>query len=150
MNEILIRSATLDDIPDMLPLMAQLGYPCTQHEFETRFTSFMALEGYGVTVATLSNLIVGWIAWSSSRQFLADGPRIHIEGLIVDAQYRKKGVGKKLMTYVENGAKNNPPVLIDLISGIRRAPDGTHDFYKSLGYTNEGPMAEIYLRKEIF
>ena len=32
---------------------------------------------------------------------------------------------------------------------LRRAQDGTHDFYKRIGYKNEGHMAKLYLRKEL-
>ncbi len=53
------------------------------------------------------------------------------------------------MAFVEKIAKKYSPVIIDLTSGLRRAKDGSHEFYKSIGYQNEGHMAKLYLRKEI-
>ena len=50
---------------------------------------------------------------------------------------------------MEDIVKDNKQVIIDLTSGLRREKDGTHEFYKNLGYQNEGFMAKLYLRKEI-
>ena len=89
------------------------------------------------------------ISWSKSHLFVQGKVRFHIECLIVDRNYRNKGVGKKLMLFVEEVAKISRPAIIDLTSGVRRAKDGSHDFYKALGYNNEGHMAKLYLRKEV-
>ncbi|STX83883.1 acetyltransferase [Legionella donaldsonii] len=51
------------------------------------------------------------------------------------------------MITVEEFARKFSPCIIDLTSGLRRAKEGSHDFYKSLGYQNEGHMAKLYLRK---
>jgi len=53
------------------------------------------------------------------------------------------------MNQVEEFAQQISPCIIDLTSGLRRAKDGSHDFYKSLGFNNEGYMSKLYLRKEI-
>jgi len=45
-------------------------------------------------------------------------------------------------------AKKLSPCVVDLTSGFRRKKDGSHEFYKALGYANEGYMAKLYLRKE--
>ncbi|XVN42358.1 MAG: hypothetical protein RCG15_06990 [Candidatus Rickettsia vulgarisii] len=54
------------------------------------------------------------------------------------------------MEFVEEIARKNRPAIIDLTSGLRRKEEGSHEFYKCLGYKNEGSMAKLYLRKEIF
>jgi GNAT superfamily N-acetyltransferase len=92
--------------------------------------------------------VIGFIAWSKSMLFVSDAVRFHIEGLIVDKDHRGQGVGKKLMLFVEEISKSSGPAIIDLLSGIRRQGDGSHEFYKALGYKNEGPMAKLYFRKE--
>lgn len=149
MSDFIIRMAKSFDVPALLPLMDQLGYPTTNAELHKRFETFVSFEGYGVAVASEEPHIIGWVAWSKSELFILGKTRIHIEGLIVDRNYRGKGIGKKLMLFVEEAAKKYSPVIIDLTSGLRRAKEGTHDFYKSLGYHNEGYMAKLYLRKEI-
>lgn len=148
-KEITIRMATIDDIPQLLPLMEQLGYPQNAQDFQKRFGVFMNEVGYGVSVAEQDEKIVGLVAWSKSISFVSSKTRIHIEGLVVDEHYRGQSIGKKLMIFVEKFAKKFSPCIIDLTSGARRAKDGSHEFYKVLGYQNEGYMEKLYLRKEV-
>lgn len=144
-----IRFAKHADIPQLLPLMESLGYPCDLEELASRFEIFTNHEGYGVAVAEQEGKITGWIAWSKSILFVKSCTRFHIEGLVVDSKYRGQGIGKKLMKFIEDIAAQHKPCIIDLTSGLRRAESGTHDFYKSLSYCNEGEMAKLYLRKEL-
>ena len=67
----------------------------------------------------------------------------------MNKQYRGQGIGKRLMNFVENIAKTLSPCIIDLTTGLRREKNGSHEFYKPLGYKNDGPMAKLYLRKEV-
>lgn len=145
----IIRNAELSDIIDLLPLLEQLGYPTTKELLEKRFTKFLSNEGYGVAVACIDTKIVGFVAWSQSNLFVSDKIRIHIEGIAVDKTIRRQNIGKQLMQFVESYAQQFSGVIIELTSGLRRANEGTHEFYKKLGYKNEGPMAKLYLRKEI-
>lgn len=146
---IIIKNATIADISELLPLLEQLGYPVSQSKLQERFNRFIQNNGYGIAIATLENKTVGLIAWSKSYRLISDFTRFHIEGIVVDKTYRARGIGKKLMIFVEDIARQSTPSLVDLTSGLRRAKDGSHDFYKSLGYKNDGPMAKLYLRKEL-
>jgi len=146
---ILVRIAKTSDIPDLLPLMDQLGYPTSREKLEERFKRFTKNDGYGVAVAVLEEKAIGLVAWSASSLFVLDKVRFHIEGLLVDEKYRGCGIGKKLMLFVEDIAREFSPAIIDLTSGLRRAKDGSHEFYKTLGYQNDGHMAKLYLRKEV-
>ncbi len=148
---IIIRNAEIKDMDALLPLLEQIGYSTTKELFEKRFTKFLFVEGYGVAVAVacMDDKIVGFVAWSKSNLFVSDKIRIHIEGIAVDKNYRGQNIGKQLMQFVENYAGQFSPAIIDLTSGLRRAGEGTHEFYKKLGYNNEGFMAKLYLRKEI-
>ncbi|MDF3047791.1 MAG: Acetyltransferase [Candidatus Midichloriaceae bacterium] len=143
-----IRHATNFDISGLLPLLAELGYPASLEDFTIRFKRFLKTPGYGVAVCEIEKQIVGFIAWSRSNTFVSNAVRFRIEGLVVANNYRGQGIGKKLMRFVEDIARSNGICIIDLVSGLRRAKDGTHEFYKSLGYKNEGHMAKLYLRKE--
>ena len=144
-----IRPASLNDISALLPLFAELGYPTSLEDLIARFKRFLQNSGYGVAVCEQEGQVMGWVAWSKSDLFILDKVRFHIEGLVVASEYRGKGIGKKLMEFVEEIAKKYSPAIIDLTSGLRRAGDGSHEFYKSLGYKNEGYMAKLYLRKEL-
>ncbi len=144
-----IRHAELNDMPKILPLLAQLGYPCELEDFQARFIRFLNNPGYGVALCEMNTEIIGLVVWSKSELFVSDKSRFHIEGLIVSESNRSKGIGKKLMLFVEAIAKHHSPAIVDLTSGLRRAVDGSHKFYERLGYKNEGPMAKLYLRKEL-
>lgn len=144
-----IRKATIPDVPAILPLMKQLGYPVSEDELRLRFKRFTQNPGYGVALASLDSQIVGWVAWSKSELLILDKTRFNIEGLVIDEKFRGQGIGKKLMTFVEDFAQEYAPIVIDVTSGVRRAKDGTHEFYKKLGYSHDGPKAKIFFRKEI-
>lgn len=148
-TELIVRSVLIDDIPHLLPLMEQLGYPQLAEDLEQRLKLFIRELHYGVLLAEIAGQVVGLVAWSKSHLFVSATTRIHVEGLVVDENYRGMGVGKRLMIAVEEFARQFSPCIIDLTSGLRRAKDGSHDFYKSLGYYNEGQMEKLYLRKTV-
>ena len=145
----LVRIAKTSDVPDLLPLMDQLGYPASQEELESRYKRFIKNDNYGVAVAVSEEKLIGFVAWSVSSLFVLDKVRFHIESLVVNEKYRGCGIGKKLMLFVEDIARDFSPAIIDLTSGLRRAKDGSHEFYKTLGYQNDGHMAKLYLRKAV-
>jgi N-acetylglutamate synthase-like GNAT family acetyltransferase len=147
MSDIIIRAATISDVPELIPLLAQLDYSTTKEKFEKRFELFMSMNGYGIVIACKNDKVIGCVAWSKSELLVLDTSRFLIEALVVDEEYRGKNVGRQLMRYVEKVAQNASPVIISLLSGKRRAKDGTHEFYKKLGYANDGHTAQIYLRK---
>jgi GNAT superfamily N-acetyltransferase len=144
-----IREVIDKDIADLLPLLDDLGYPVSFEDFNIRLKRFLQNPGYGVVVCEMGKQIVGLVAWSKSSLFISDSTRFHIEGLVVASRYRGQGIGKMLMKFVEDISKESSPAIIDLTSGLRRAKAGSHEFYKNLGYKNEGYMAKLYLRKEL-
>ena len=83
-----LRHANIDDIPEFLPLLSQLGYPCELKELKVRFVNFLNNPGYGVVICEMDNEIVGLVAWSKSDLFVSDKVRFHIEGLIVAENHR--------------------------------------------------------------
>lgn len=144
-----IRYATQNDLPAISPLLAELGYPTSLDALSKRFKKFLSHSGSGVALYEKNQKVQGFVAWTKSHLFVLDADKFHIEALVVAIEYRGQGIGKRLMVFVEDIAKAHQPAIIDLTSGVRRAKDGTHSFYKALGYQNEGYMAKLYLRKEV-
>ncbi len=148
-QKIIITECKITEINSILSLMEQLGYPAEIEQLTNRFSNFINIPGYGAAIAISNDNVIGLIAWSKSNLFVKDGARIHIEALVVDKEYRKIGVGKALIKYLEKNIKRDKNIChIDLTSGTRRAIDGSHDFYNKLGYKNDGYMSKMYLRKE--
>ena len=46
----MIRYATIDDTPRLLPLLSELGYPATFEDLNRRFLKFVKNPGFGVSV----------------------------------------------------------------------------------------------------
>jgi ribosomal protein S18 acetylase RimI-like enzyme len=146
----LIRYAQGSDTESISHLLKQLGYPTENKSLGIRIENFInKYDGYGIAIAEVDKKVVGCVAWSKSHLFVLEKARFHIEGLIVNTDYRGYGIGKKLMSFVEELAQKYKPSIIDLTTATHRAQDGTHAFYKKLGYFNEGQSSKIYLRKEL-
>ncbi|BBM46273.1 acetyltransferase, GNAT family [Leptotrichia trevisanii] len=58
---------------------------------------------------------------------------LNILGLAVNSNFQGKGIGKKLMVFVEEYALNNNVNFIRLNSGSHRLK--AHKFYENIGYT---------------
>jgi hypothetical protein len=149
-NQMNLRPVTFCDAPQLLILMKQLGYPQTDESMKSRIRTYSCEPNHQILVATRGKKIVGFIAFVIYELFVSEGKRCHIEGLIVEANQHTLNVRRKLLQAVEVFARENNSKVIDLTAGLSRSQkDGTHDFYKFLGYHNEGSKAEMYLRKEL-
>ncbi len=87
------------------------------------------------------------IAITTSHYIVAKKTRIEIEALVVDEKYRKQGIASDLVKHVEDYAKRNAPAVIQLVSNVNRST--AYEFYRSLGYKNEGKNEKLYFRKNI-
>ena len=58
-----------------------------------------------------------------------------VEDVVVDSTYRRQGIGKALMQYVEQHARENNCSYIMLVTDAKRVD--AQEFYKSLGYQSE-------------
>jgi len=144
-----IREATLEDAPKLMPLLEQLGYKQTLDSMKERLQNYKTQPNHFVFVANLKSDLIGFIAVAAVESFVYQGLMYRVTALAVDQNARRQGIGQRLMQHVEELAKMNNGRLIDLTSGLRRAQDGSHHFYRALGYDNEGHMAKLYLRKEL-
>jgi len=63
----------------------------------------------------------------------------YIENIITDGNYRRQGIGKKLMEMAINNAKENDCYKAVLQSGIKRT--GAHKFYESIGFNGTSKKA---------
>ena len=115
-----------------------------------KLPKFLTDPSYGVAVCELNQQIVSWVAWVVNEHFVREKIRFQIWGLVVSGDHRGREIGKRLIIFVEAiAAQAKAPAIIDLLSGKRRASDGSHAFYQALGYHNTGVTDKLYFRKEL-
>lgn len=136
MNEkqeaIIIRPAQIEDSPRLADLCRQLGYPAEEHEIRRRLDGLLADPIHALLVAeTTPGVVVGWVHGYLRRLLIADR-YVELGGLVVDAAYRGRGIGRMLMERMEEWAKAQGAGMIYLRSNVIR--EQAHRFYRQIGY----------------
>ncbi|HEC23917.1 MAG TPA: GNAT family N-acetyltransferase [Chloroflexi bacterium] len=141
-----IRPAREGDAPAITRLCGQLGYPASLEEVQRRLHRVIQEAGtHIVCVAEMPGQgVVGWVHAFVCDSLLVD-TYVEIGGLIVDREYRRHGLGRRLMEAAEEWALRRGCGQIRLRSNVIR--EGAHRFYERLGY--EFVKTQVTLRKVI-
>jgi GNAT superfamily N-acetyltransferase len=132
-----IREATINDIPELVVLMKQLGYPTTVDKMKFRFNAISSNSNYHTLVADYDGKVVGMAGLCTNPFYEFDGSYVRIVAFVVDANYRKKGIGKKLIQEAESWARKQGAISIGLNSGNREERKEAHQFYLNMGYKDK-------------
>jgi GNAT superfamily N-acetyltransferase len=123
---------TPDDAADVARLADQLGYPSSASQVRDRILDVSPRPGGRLLVAeTSGGAIVGWVH-VHGEHLLESEPYAEISGLVVDAAFRRGGVGRKLMTAAEEWARSSGYGTVRLRTNTARV--GAKPFYEALGY----------------
>ncbi len=128
-----IREATRNDSEAIIRLSKNLGYHAvSQSVAEERVNIIIESKIDNLWVFKDDNQTFGWIH-TFLAQRVASAPFIEIGGLAVASDYRRQGVGKRLVENVVLWAKT-----YNLKTRVRCSEQrtDTHLFYKSLGFQN--------------
>jgi N-acetylglutamate synthase-like GNAT family acetyltransferase len=128
---VLIRQASLSDCEAISRLTNQLGYDVESRGLEARLARILERSDQRFLVAESEAEVVGWIHVAVWEFLEADAFAI-IAGLVVDANHRRKGIGKTLMDHAERWAREDGRSVMRLWSSQSRT--AAHQFYESLGY----------------
>jgi GNAT superfamily N-acetyltransferase len=91
-------------------------------------------EEHAVYVAEQPNgRVVGWVH-VHIRELVVTDRQAEIGGLVVDEEYRNRGVGRLLMERVEQWAREKECETVQLRSNVVRK--NAHAFYERIGYDN--------------
>lgn len=90
-------------------------------------------ESYKSFVAIVDNTVVGFISTLAMLWAFSESANLYIQGLVVKKEFQNKGIGTKLLKYIENFAKSKEISSILLLSGFKRTE--AHAFYERNGYT---------------
>lgn len=88
-------------------------------------------------VYEFDNKVIGLLGFRIRENIEENSRYGEISAIAVDNDYQKKGIGKQLMDFAEQLAKNSNCKGTWLVSGFGRE-EKAHIFYKSLGYVSTG------------
>ena len=128
---IVVRRAAAADAARLAQLSEILGYPVALSSLAPRLERLLARVEDAVLVAEAESGVVGWVH-GAEQELLESGRRCEILGLVVDPAYRSHGVGRRLVTAVEQWAANRGLEQMTVRSNVARAE--SHPFYQRLGY----------------
>ena len=131
--DITIRSARPSDAETITALTKQLGYDAELSTVASRLLRLLARSDQQLLVADDGGRAVGWIHMVITEYVEADA-FVVIGGLVVDREYRKHGIGRRLLVRAEEWAAQHGCALVRLSSNVKRVE--AHGFYERAGYTN--------------
>jgi len=129
-NPIEIRKAHPEDAFALADLALQLGYKEEAGKVRDRLLLLLS-KGHVVFVAEAGAKIVGWVH-GYLFSLLYQEPMGEIAALVVEKDYRKRGIGRLLVRAFEQWAKEKGCNGVFLRSNIKRVE--AHKFYQAIGY----------------
>lgn len=129
-----LRPAREDDAVALAELAAQLGYFATLEAMQQRLAAALASADQAVRVAEADGAVIGWIQvvrWVT----LESGAFAEITGLVVDAGWRGRGVGRALVRWAQDWARQRGLPRLRVRSRMER--EAAHAFYRGLGFDAE-------------
>lgn len=140
-----IRKLTKEDLPSLLELYTQLDsanadlQPGPSSKIwkeieENKNITYIGAVDQGKVVATCFTVIIPNLT-NQNR------PMCFIENVVTDQNYRKQGLGKKVIDEAIRIAKENNCYKVFLESGVKRTE--AHKFYEKLGFRSDSKKAFI-------
>lgn len=135
----IIRNATNKDAEQVLELVKKFAtsFKTDKGKFYKIYPEIVGDKNISFVVAEEDNQIIGYCLSFHHLAFYANGYVSWVEEIMVDENYRSKGIGKKMMEEIERIAKSRDSKLIGLAT--RRAAN----FYEKIDYEESA----IYFRK---
>lgn len=128
-----IREARGDDAVGVSALLDELGYPLSATEVEGRINEY--LKGFdSVLVADDQGEVVGFVSFHVIPLFHATGCMGRITAMCVSSHRKREGIGRALLTRLDELAAERACSKIEVTSGDHRVDDA-HVFYESCGYS---------------
>jgi len=132
--DIEIREIEKCDYPEILSLKNEaFGIDSLNEEnICERFERMRKNNDYKIFAAVFDDKVIGYITTVQVMAMEYEIGYLKINGLAVKEAYRNKGVGTKLLQYVENNALEKGLSSIILNSGFQRTE--AHTFYEHYGF----------------
>ena len=134
--DLTIRDATVADAGRIAALMTELGYPTSAEQMSKRLTTILHDDSYRTLVGCDGATIAGVVGTRVGPMYEIDAPYGQIMALVIGAEYRRHGVGGRLVEAAESFFAARGARIAIVTSALRRAD--AHTFYESHGYTFDG------------
>lgn len=129
----LIRDCAADDYKRIYEINKHaFGYDYPLEKTKTRLVEILQRPTDQIFVACVEDKVVGYIHGSDYECTYSDSLK-NIMAIAVDEQYRGQGIGKALLSAVEDWAKESCCCGVRLVSGFDRTK--AHEFYLHCGYS---------------
>ena len=129
-----IRPASVDDLPRVRVLLAQLGYDLEETELGRRYRAVVNVPDHTLLVAAQNGAVLG-LMHLYVRPALDKPPEVVVQALVVEQTARGTGLGGRLMQSAERWAASHGFASVALTSHIARSD--ALAFYQRLGYRIE-------------
>jgi ribosomal protein S18 acetylase RimI-like enzyme len=133
-----VRRARRADIPAVATLMTELaGARMTVGAATKRFDLIANDPEQALFVASADHAVVGLLAFRIRHNLESLSHYGEVASLVVDARWRRRGVGHALMAHAESYARRRRCTGLWLVSGFGREKKA-HRFYERLGFAKTG------------
>ena len=128
--EVSIRQISKEDASAISILCSQLGYVLSIEQILENISAVLENKFHDAFVAVHKDKIVGWTG--VAQAFQIESPSFcEVRGLVVDEQYRKQGIGKRLIEKAKQWGQEKRNNKLRLRCNIKRVE--AHLFYQHLG-----------------
>jgi GNAT superfamily N-acetyltransferase len=147
------RQAAREDLPEIVRMLADDFLGAQRERFENplpesylkAFAEIEADKNNELIVAEMNGQIVGTlqITFTPSISFQG-GKRATVESVRVDAKFRGQSIGKELMKWAIERAREENCVAVQLTTNLERKD--AHRFYENLGFKKSHLGMKLYLK----
>jgi len=133
---LVIRPATMEDVPALAALATHLGYPTNEAAMRERMRSIIADANYETLVAEMDGRVIGYAGMTWKWSWVEDERRGELLSLVIDPEVRSRGAGAALMAASEEWMRARGAGSVHLTTALHR--QGAHRFYERIGYARTG------------
>ncbi|HUQ65141.1 MAG TPA: GNAT family N-acetyltransferase [Flavitalea sp.] len=135
----IIREVTAEDAAAIAALSHQLGYTISEDQTLQNIHALLQSERH-VTFVAVDENVIGWMGVSYTVS-VESPPLCEIHGLVIDEQYRNKGIGKLLIEKAKEWSRDKAVGKLRLRCNVKRTE--THTFYEYISFA-EVKQQKVY------
>lgn len=130
------RPLTQDDVPDLLPLLDQIGYPVQETALVRRVERLLRNPDVACWGIDYPGSLVGMATGHLSWHIEMDSPAARLTAIVVDDHARGLGIARALLDTFESWAREHGAKKAVLSSGDHR--NQAHSVYEHSGWRATG------------